>query len=231
MQRIFSKANRRLVAVGMGAFSLMAIGSSGAKATLIESWEGTLDSWQVPSPAGSAAQQANFQSGFSTTNGVTNGADSLSIGATAANTGSGPDYSQMLLGPSTTGNTSILGNASAIQLDIFTPPGSFNGFLQFDMDINNADTGFQSLDGFSYPSTTIGSETTLTFSLTPAETATLHSSANPTSIIIQVGGGFSAGNETMYLDNLRTVPAPEPASLGILAGGLLLLGRRRHKSC
>jgi len=59
--------------------------------------------------------------------------------------------------------------------------------------------------------------------------ATLAASAHTTAMFIQVGGGFSAGNETMYLDNLRATNLPEPASLSMLGlGGLTMLRRRRR---
>ena len=42
-----SKLNSRLVAASIGALSLCFLGASSAKATLIESWEGGLDGWQI----------------------------------------------------------------------------------------------------------------------------------------------------------------------------------------
>ena len=183
-----------------------------ASNALVESWEGTLDGWQVPSPFGT---DTTYTAGFSTTSGVTNGSDSLAVSSPST----GPNYGQLLISPSSQALTTLLGNAAALNLDVFAPSSSFGGFLQFDVDLNNNDTGFQSLDSFSYPATTIGSETTMSFAISPSIAATLATSANPTTIIIQVGGGFTAGNETMYLDNLTTTVAPEPASLSLIGLG------------
>ena len=139
-----------------------------AQAQLIESFENSADGWTI-SPFGSAGNQANFQiAGFSTTSGVTDGTSSMAVGPTAANTGSGPDYSQLLASPAAattygTNLTNTLANASALSFDVFAPSGSFNGFLQFDFDINNTATGFKSLDSFSYPATSLGSEKTFSF--------------------------------------------------------------------
>jgi hypothetical protein len=88
------------------------------------------------------------------------------------------------------------------------------------------------VDGYSYQSVTIGAETTLTWTIPTAMQATL--AANPTlatSMTFQIGGGYSAGNETMYLDNLRiidTVPEPSTIALiGLGAAGLLAIRRRK----
>jgi hypothetical protein len=127
--------------------------------------------------------------------------------------------------------TALLANASSVSLDIFTPPGSFGFFLQFDVDINNSATGFVSLDGFSYPSTTIGSETTITVPVSPTLNAQLAGSGTGTQMIIQVGGGYTAGNETFNIDNIRTTAlVPEPMSFfscGVAAGWFLLRRRSR----
>jgi hypothetical protein len=218
-----------------GTFVLVFVGLlasiQSAQAQLIESFENSADGWSI-SPFGSANQQANFQlSGFSPT-GATDGTTSLAVGATAANAGSGPDYSQLLISPNdrTTAYamnvTNILQNAQSISFDVFTPPASFGFFLQWQLIINNNGTGFTNLNG--YDAVTIGSETTLTVPISAAQRAQLAGSADGTTMIFQVGGGYTAGNETFYLDNIRATPAPapEPMSLGVLAIGSLAMLRR-----
>jgi hypothetical protein len=202
-----------------------------AHAQLIESFEGSANGWTI-SPFGS--QVANFQILPPSTTGVTDGSNSLAVGPTVTNVGTGPNYSQLLISNNDPTSayamnvTNILANASDLKFDVLAPPGSFGGFLQFDTDINNSATGFVSLDGFGYPATTIGSEFTFDIPITAAIRSQLAGSGSGTTIIIQGGGGFSAGNETFYLDNIRATPAPEPASIGALAlSGLLAIRRRR----
>jgi hypothetical protein len=213
--------------MAMVGLSVAALAPRSASATLIESFENGADGWQVP--AASNLDPAFGPTAASSTTGVTNGSSSLAITGTG---GSGPNYGQLTISPSTMAMTSILANASAVSFDVFTPPGAFGFFLQFDVDIANNDTSFTSLDGFSYPATTIGAETTITVPITPALNAILAASTNPSALVLQVGGGFTAGNETMFIDNVRTtdlVAAPEPASLGLLAAGSMLLLRKRRK--
>jgi hypothetical protein len=229
-----AKAGGLLVAAGFGSVGLASfIAAAPAQGALVESFENTLDGWQVPSPFGS--QGANFQVGGFSPIGATDGATSLAIGPTVGNVGAAPNYSQMMISPDATSPyalnlTALLQNAASISYDIYTPPGSFGFFLQFDTDINNSATGFVSLDGFSYQSTTIGSETTITVPMTAALRSALMGSGTGTQLIIQVGGGFTAGNETFYIDNIRTSEVPEPASLGALAGISVLTLTRRSRT-
>jgi hypothetical protein len=205
-----------------------------SRADLVESWENTANGWSI-SPFGS--QTANFQiSGFSNTTGVTDGSFSMMVGNTPSNSGTGPNYSQLLISDNTPTDayslnvTNLLANASALSFDVFTPPASFGFFLQFDVDINNSATGFVSLDGFSFPSVSIGNESTITVPITAAQRALLAGSGTGTTIIIQAGGGYSAGSETFFIDNLRTTAVPEPASLvllGLSMPALIAFGWRR----
>ncbi len=199
------------LSVGIAAFLVQNV-----SAQLIESFENTLDGWTV--------QNGSYTAGFSTTTGVTDGSYSLSLTGTT-----GPSYGQMLGSPSTTLLTSELAGASALSLDVYAPGGSFGYYLQFDIDINNNDTGYVSLDSYSYPGVSIGGETTVTVPISASLQSALAASLNPTSIYIQVGGGYSDGNETFYLDNVQLTPVPEPATLalfGLGMAGVMVLRRR-----
>jgi hypothetical protein len=182
--------------------------------TLVESWENTLDGWTV-----SGAGVGSYS--FSTTQGVTDGSYSLDL--TYA---SSPTYGTPMYSTYSSSLTSILANNPSVSLDVYTPPASFGYYLQIQLWINNADTGYVQDGG--YLSTTIGSETTITFpTLPPALVATLASSSNPTQIGFQIGGG---GANDVYLDNLRVQQIPEPGTLALLAlGALGLLGLRGRR--
>jgi hypothetical protein len=211
-----------LIAATAVIIAVSLVQSASAQTITLESWENTLDGWTFPQNPG------YVNSAFSTKTGVTDGTYSLAL--TMAGT-SGPNYGQLLLSSPVLAWTAALAVSSNLSLDVFTPASSFGFFLQFDIDINNPDTGFQSLDGFSYPSTVIGSETTITVPISQNIRSELLTSTNATQIAIQVGGGFSAGNETMFLDNLRVNGIPEPSTFALLGLGLLgLFGMRRRVS-
>ena len=191
-------------------------------AAVIESWEANSDGW--------ASQSENIYISFSRVLGVTDGNFSLALTGIAASEPTGPLF--QLLSPFQNSYTTALASSSALTLDIYTPPDSFGNYLLFDVFIMNTDTGFEQFtdnDGYAYVLTTIGSETTLTFSIPSAAAAILASSSHPTQIGIQSLGGFSEGNETVYLDNLQTVPAPEPETIelvGMCLVGFLMMRRR-----
>ena len=191
-----------------------------AHAQLLESWENSLDGWTF-NP--SYNTQAGFTQGFSNTTGVTNGSYSLSI----TSQGPGPNYGQIMEGPYLQSWTTALGNASSVSMDVDTTPAAFGYFLQLDLEINNNDTGFVSIDGYAYPSATIGSESTVTWNVSPSIAATLAASSNPTQIDISAGGGSGGG--TMYWDNLRANPVPEPMTIGTMVTGCGMLMLRRHR--
>jgi hypothetical protein len=202
------------LSVGIAAMCLQT-----ASAQLLESWENTLDGWTVSGDNTSG-------SSFSSSLGVTDGSYSLAISFSAA-----PGYGTPLYSSYQSSFTTALASSSALSLDVYTPGGSFGYYLQTQMWINNADTGYNQLAGGAYLSTTIGSETTLIFSLPPTLAAALAASSNPTQIGLQMGGGYSAGNETVYLDNLQAIPAPEPTTLALIglgAAGLLAIRRRKE---
>lgn len=215
--------------------------SSLSRADVLESWnnptDNSFDGWSIP-PKYCVNNYANFIGSYSTTLGVTDGSSALVISSTSTGQAarSGPDYSQMLASEYLQNWTKILSHAAGIQFDVYTPAGSFGNYLQWDVDLDNADAGYHSLYNYNYVSSPIGTETTLKFYFSPpaglasslfagakptpqafcnsvltqnaACQAVLASSVNPTGIFIAVGGGYSAGHETMYVDNLSAFYQP-----------------------
>jgi hypothetical protein len=195
------------------------LGAKSASAALIESWENTSDATFDGWTTNLQPYTASYD-----TIGATDGAHSLAMTGTAS-----PSYGQMLRSSFLPSLTSALAHAQSVSFDVTVPNGAFGGFLQFDVDINNNDTGFVSLDGFSYIAATIGGTKTITVPVSASLQSTLSASSNPTQLIIQVGGGSSGNPQTFYVDNIRTTAAPEPASLAMAAlAAIPLLARRRR---
>ncbi|MGB7159515.1 MAG: PEP-CTERM sorting domain-containing protein [Tepidisphaeraceae bacterium] len=201
----------------MTACGLVAAAAANARAAvLLESWENSANGWVT------TTEQPTYSiAGFSTSAGVTDGSFSMIISGTAA-----PSYGQLFRGPQTTDVTNALANAQSVSVDVLAD-ASF-GFQQWSLILNGGGLGYTSVDGFSFSqSPTLGTQSTLTWNLTPAMRATL--AANPTvatEIIFQIGGG--AGG-TMHVDNLRFTAVPEPATAGWLgiAATAWILRRRR----
>src|ERR1017187_10002767 len=146
------KLGARAALLSVAAFSLNL--QPAQASTLLESWENTLDGWTV-SGGGVGS------SSFSTAQGVTDGSFSLDLTYPG-----NPTYGTPLFSSYNSSWTSILANNPSVSLDVYTPPASFSYYLQVQLWVNNADTGYFQ-DG-SYFGTTIGSETTITFPTLPS---------------------------------------------------------------
>lgn len=209
---------RRIALVS--ALALLALWCTQAQAVLIQSWENTQAGWSVVT-----AENGTYSvAGYSTTNGVTDGTYAVTLTGPAP-----PSYGQMWRSTSNMGNTAILANAASISVDVFVENIGSPIYQQWDLTYNNADTSYQSIDGYSFSqSPVIGQQSTLTWTVPASLNAIMAASANPTALFFQVGGG---GGSTFHIDNLRyTAIVPEPATLSLLgigSLGLFLLARRR----
>ncbi len=192
--------------------------STSASAGLLASFENDAEGWTI-----NAAENAAYAiSGFSTTDGVTDGAYSMIITGTAA-----PSYGQLLVSPGSAALTAQLATATQVSIDATTAPGAFGFGTQWTAVINNPELGYTSLDAFSYSgSVGPGASGHLSWNITPAQRAVLAGSANSSTLIFQVGGGASG---TMYVDNVRLAQIPEPSSIAVLtlASSAALRLRRR----
>lgn len=191
-----------------------------ARPMLIESWEGSANGWVT-----SAENPTWSITGTPTSPGVTDGLTSLQLSGSAALT-----YGQLLDGPSSTSLTALLADATTISVDVYnTDIAQYGFFQQWTMVLNGGGLGYHSLDGFSYSQTGATGEKTLTWSLTPADRATLAANTGvATQIIFQTGSGGSGGS--MWLDNLRAeVPEPATASLLALGAAPVIAARRRGR--
>ena len=208
------KLGARAALLSMAAFSLN-LQPAQAATVLLESWENTLDGWTV-SGGGVGS------SSFSTAQGITAGSFSLDLTYPG-----NPSYGTPMFSAYSPSWTSTLANNPRVSLDVYTPPASFGYYLQVQLWVNNADTGYFQ-DG-SYFGTTIGSETTITFPDLPADKlAILATSSNPTQMGFQIGGG---GAGDVFLDSLRVQQVPEPSTLVLLGlGALGVLGLRGRAS-
>jgi hypothetical protein len=201
---------------GLATLALACAAGASCQATLLNSWENDSEGWSID-------QSAYATAGFDTSIGVTDQTYSWKIAGGPA----GPNYGGLFSGTATTGLTSILANADKLLIDVTVPTGGdFGWFLQWTAVVDNADTGYTSLDGYSYSqSAAIGNANpkTLQWTVPAAMRATLAASTNATRIVFQVGGGSNGGtNNTMYLDNLRTVAVPEASSVTLASLAVLL---------
>lgn len=216
------------------AASCVATSAYGATVSL-NSFENSLGGYVYP-----AGGDTLFTiSGYSTTTGVTDGSYSAIFSPSGSNTGSGPNYTQFIESPGySTSLLSTLSNASAVTLDVFAPTGSFNGYIQFQAAIQTNDAPaytYTEIGGFDAAHTpTFGTESTIQFTIPTTLQTTLKAdvlAGYGAQFSISIGGGYTTGNETAYLDNLVAVvpnAVPEPASLGLLALAAPALVRRRR---
>ncbi len=113
-----------------------------------------------------------------------------------------PDGGIVLVSPHTMNITEMLANSTSIWFDVYAPAGSFGGNLGISLEILNPDTGYVSLDNYSFPEMpAFGVQTNMCFPIPAALSAVLAASPNPTGFYFQMLGGFTLGNETLYMEN------------------------------
>lgn len=215
MKTWFDRKSRvKQLSIGVAA-GFLGMARLPAQTVLVESWENSLDGWQ---------EVIGNTLGLSTTTGVTAGSYSLAVSRPFPGAG---DF--FLLGPSSIENTELLAGAGSLSLDIYAPPGTFGGYIQFDVSVFNSDFGEPSIDGNLHQMVLPGTETTLNFSMSPAIAAELSASSSPTRIIIQAFFPDSATGDTVYLDNLTVTIVPEPSVAAMLVVGLIGFTAAKHR--
>jgi hypothetical protein len=192
--------------------------NASAQSVLANSWENSVEGW------GSVEPTLWTSSGFSTTTGVTQGTYSWILTASG-----GPDYGTAIGGTASTTLTAELANASSVSVNVLATGFSY---MQWSLALNGGGLGFTSVDGYSYSqSPTIGTESTLTWTISSALRTTLAANlTTPTSLNFLIGGGNPG---TIYMDNLTIteLAVPEPTTLAIAGlGAVGLLAVRRRKA-
>ncbi len=157
------------------------------------SWENTNDDWVAnPDPL------INATMSYSTNFGVTDGSYSLAITFPCAPNGG----VIIITAVDTTNITYQLANSTSIWFSVYAPAGSFGGYLGISLEILNPDTGYVSLDGYSFPEIpAFGVQTNMCFPIPAAIRALLARSQGVTGFFFQMEGGFTLGNETLYIDD------------------------------
>jgi len=171
-----------------------------AQTTLLNSWENSPEGWSI-------IETSTWSStGFSTSNGVTQGTYSWALTAT------GVDYGQTMQGPASTNLTALMANAASLSMDIqlSTNAPAFGFGIQIDLEINQpGGAGFMSVDGFNYPGGVFGNfgQNTVSWPISQAVRTALDAYPNlPCNLVLSIGGG---GGGTIYIDNLRLSKIPQ----------------------
>jgi hypothetical protein len=207
-----------------------------ASGQLIESFENTLDGWTF----NPSYNPQNYTQTFNSSTGVTNGTSSLEIDSGPSSRTqilAGFNYGTVLVSPRSAGLAALLSTSRQIAFDVFAPSGALGYGPQIQIGIDDGGgvvggTGYSQLTSYVTPAN--GTEVTMTASISPAQNAELLADAASTgeNIFFQIGSGTPTAAQipVLYMDNIRAIPVPEPASLGLLALGASSLLMRRRKA-